>query len=646
MPAWGGEDAPAPDEIRPTRAMSLSLDQLLEVQVDKVYGASRYEQRITEAPSSVSVVTRDEIEKQGHRTLAEVLKGVRGLYITTDRVYSYLGIRGFGRPSDYNSRVLVLIDGHRVNDNIFDGALLGTESVVDVGNIERVEVVRGPSSSLYGDNAFFGVINVITRSGAAVNGLEVTAWVGGNDSYKGRLSYGRVFTNGLELLLSGSWYESAGERRLYYREFDDVASNNGVARNSDADQAYKASARLGYGDFTLNGSWSRRTKQIPTASFETLFNSGREVAVDEYAYADLKFQHTVNERLELMARAYYDFYSFEGEYPYNSAAPGNPIIRVLNKNQDRGEWAGTEFQTTAQLGGRIKAVGGVSFRGDLRQYQTSYDVNPRTVYQRADTPSWNMGFYGQVEVTVLSNLLVSGGLRYDYYDTFGGTLNPRLSVIYSPWRSSTLKLLYGQAYRAPNSFESYQASLDPESVRTYELVWEQQLPAHLRFTSAAYRYEVQHLISDIAGSFQNVGGVSAHGVELELDGRWESGVTARASYALQRAEDDRTHQELSNSPRHLGKGSLSVPLYVDKVFAGLELQYYSSVGSRSGRDLGDYVVANLTLSTRELVRGVSLSASVYNLFDTRFRQPVPASHLQDSVAQPGREFRVKLTYRF
>src|SRR6185436_13609357 len=125
-----------------------------------VYGASKYEQKISQALSSVTIVTSDEIKKQGYRTLAEILRSVRGLFITDDRAYSYLGIRGFGRPSDYNSRVLVLVDGHRMNDNIYDSVLIGTEGVVDVDLINRVEVIRGPSSSIYGDNAFFGVVNI------------------------------------------------------------------------------------------------------------------------------------------------------------------------------------------------------------------------------------------------------------------------------------------------------------------------------------------------------------------------------------------------------------------------------------------------------------------------------------------------------
>src|SRR5882757_5905635 len=103
-----------------TSAAELSLEQLVNIRVDSVIGASRYEQKVTQAPSSVSIVTADEIKKFGYRTLADVLRSVRGLYVTYDRSYYHLGARGFNRAGDFNTRFLFLIDGHRINDNVYD----------------------------------------------------------------------------------------------------------------------------------------------------------------------------------------------------------------------------------------------------------------------------------------------------------------------------------------------------------------------------------------------------------------------------------------------------------------------------------------------------------------------------------------------
>jgi iron complex outermembrane receptor protein len=118
--ATGWSADPSPEPVSLSTLADLPLEALPQIPIETVSGASRYEQKVTQAPASVSIVTSDEIKKQGYRTLAEVLESVRGLYVTDDRNYSYLGVRGFGRPGDYNSRVLLLVDGHRLNDNIYD----------------------------------------------------------------------------------------------------------------------------------------------------------------------------------------------------------------------------------------------------------------------------------------------------------------------------------------------------------------------------------------------------------------------------------------------------------------------------------------------------------------------------------------------
>jgi iron complex outermembrane receptor protein len=147
-------------EVDPNAGAALfdmSLEELMDVEI---YSASKYSQKASEAPSSVTVITAEEIKLYGFRNITDILKMVPGFYDTYDRNYSYLGVRGFGRPGDYNSRILVLIDGHRLNDNIGDTVLAGNEFPLDIDLIDRVEVVRGPGSALYGSNALFAVVSV------------------------------------------------------------------------------------------------------------------------------------------------------------------------------------------------------------------------------------------------------------------------------------------------------------------------------------------------------------------------------------------------------------------------------------------------------------------------------------------------------
>ena len=224
----------------PPDLIGLSLEQLLNVEVSS---ASKFPQKVSDAPSAVSIVTAADIKAYGYRTLADVLQSIRGLYVTNDHNYSYLGARGFSRPGDYNTRILLLVDGYRVNDPIYGGGLLGTEFIIDVDLIERVEFVPGSGSAVYGSNAFFGVVNVVTRTGEGVGRTEASAEVASRDTSKARLSYGQRYANGLDMLISATTYHRRGQD-IYFPEFDN-ATTNGVAQDLDHDRSkqffYKAS---------------------------------------------------------------------------------------------------------------------------------------------------------------------------------------------------------------------------------------------------------------------------------------------------------------------------------------------------------------------------------------------------------------------
>lgn len=639
-----------------SNVMALSLEQLLEVNVDKVYGASKYEQKLTQAPSSVSLVARDEIQKQGYRTLADVLRSVNGVYVTDDRNYSYVGMRGFNRPGDYNSRVLLLVDGHRLNDSVYDQGLYGTEAFLDVDLIERVEVIRGPSSSIYGNNAFFGVVNVITRRGRSVNGLETTGEAGDHETFKGGFTYGKQYDSGWEFLLSGSLYDSAGERRVYFPELDAPATNNGMAENTDGDRAYHLYGSVGYADVTLTGGWAWRRKEIPTASYATTFNDGGELTEDARAYLDLKGEHDFSDAVKFIGHVAYDYSWYRGEYPY-----GAGLGRVLNLDDAQGEAVSGDWQWNWQAWAGGKLILGGDFRENLRMQQENWDEAPYALYLSDEREGRNLGAFAQAEISLLTNLVLNAGARFDHYSTFGETVNPRLALIYEPWTATTFKALYGEAYRAPNAYELYYAypgqakanpNLQPEEIRTYELVWEQRLPAHLRFSAAAYHYEVKNLTSQIIDPgdgllvFQNQAAAHASGLELALEARFTNGFMARVAYAIQSAEDEITDLELSNSPHNLAKLNVSAPVWRDKVFAGIDLQYSSPVTTVMGNQSRDIWLLNATLFSRPVGENLEISATLYNVLDERHGFSASTEHVQDTIPLPGRSFRLKATYRF
>ena len=640
--------------------LDAGLEELRKVEVKSVYSASKYLQKVTDAPSSVNIVTADEIKKYGHRTLADVLRGIRGFYVTYDRNYSYLGVRGFARPGDYNTRVLLLVDGHRINDNVYDLALIGTELPVEVDLIDRIEIIRGPSSSLYGTSAFFAVINVITKQGQQIKSLEMSAEAASFGTYKSRLSYGHKFRNGLDALISGSFYDSHGPRHLYIREFDNPVDNNGLAESVDYDQSKSLFAGISYHDFALRGVYGSRKKGIPTGAFSTILNDSRNRTIDRRGYLDLQYQRVFNNQLGVLARVYYDSYNYDGTYVVNYSSTDTPQP-VLNKDFSRGNWWGGEVQLTKALWRKHKITLGTEYRDNLRQDQGNFDLEPYALYIDDQRGSKNMAFYLQDGFAIRENVTLNVGVRHDYYTTFGGTTRPRLGLIYHPAQKTSLKFLYGEAFRAPNNFELYYTAgdtnkgnpgLKPETIKTGELVLEQYLGDHVRMSASAYLYRINGLISQQADpidgllTFNNVEKIESKGFEVEMETKLASGLEGRIGYTLQDTQNLETKQTLTNSPKHLGKLNLIVPIFKQRIFAGLELQYASKRLTLAGTPSQAVCVSNLTLFSQKLVKKLDISFSVYNIFDQKYGDPGAEEHKQNVIEQNGRNLRLKLNYRF
>lgn len=632
-----------------------SDESIIFQDIPSVYSASKYEQKVTEAPSSVTIITADEIQKYGYRTLADILQSVNGFFVTNDRNYSYPGVRGFNRPGDLNTRILLLIDGHRLNDNNYDQASFGTESVIDVDLIDRVEIIRGPSSSLYGTNAFFGVVHVITKRGRDIQGLEVSGEYGSYQSYKGRVTYGNRFQNGLELLLSTSFYDSHGHHHLYFPEFDNPATNNGIVRNGDDDRFPYFFAKGSFRDFFFEGAFLSRDKGIPTAAYGTVFNTTRTRTVDEHGYVDFRYEHEFANQLGLNAHLYYDRFYFRGDYLFDYENDGN---HTLNQDVGLGEWWGGDIKLTKRVWERHKLTVGAEYRDNFRQNMSNADAEPFQQYVNVHKSSDIWALYFQDEFTLLDNLILNAGVRYDHYSTFGGTTNPRLALIYN-LKNTSIKFIYGEAFRAPTVFEGFfaapgfkeNANLQPENITTYELAIEHYFNKYLRGSISGYYYTIDGLISQVTDPdgllvYRNADSVEAKGLEFSLEGKWPSGLETRSGYTLQRAENGKTGQSLSNSPQHMVKLNLIVPLLPDRLFAGIETRYLSSRYTVSRHTASDFFVTNLTLFSQNILKNTEVSFSIYNLFDQHYGDPAPDGFRQDTIEQDGRTFWVKLKHTF
>lgn len=633
----------------------LSLEELMRIDAGRVFGASERMQPVTEAPASVSFITAEDIARSGYRTLADILRGVRGLYVTDDRNFSFLGARGFGTPGDYNSRILLLVNGHRVNDNVFGQAEIGAEFGIAPAMFERVEIIRGPASAIYGDSAFFAVVNVITRTGASLGGAAMTVEGGNLDAGRAQASLGRRLANGLDVALSGTYERSGGVERLYFPAFDTPATNSGVAEGLDGERIAQFYSHITFKDLTFTGTYGTRERHVPTASFGTAFNEQRspEQSTDRHALLDAEYARTIG-AARLVARASYDRFSGYGIFPFAVEADKPALI-------GRTDFLGTrwsaETRLTRPLPGRQVLTLGAQFIDNMHQdQQANYDTPaPGFVGFVEDGSSTQHALYAEDEFKATRWLILNAGARYDHYEDFR-RLTPRAAVIVMPSPTQSFKYLYGSAFRAPNAFELNSfyfgvPNLRPESIDTHEIVWERYTNDRLRTSVSTYWYQADHLITlrpDAATflgiTYANQGHVRAKGLEFEAQMRITSGVRGLVSYALQSATDQDNGQALTNSPRHMLKARVSMPGPTARSSVTIEMLNMSSRTTLAGSILPAATVANVTV-IQPAGRFFELVGTVRNLFNAQYADPGSSANLQDSIPQNGRTFRLGLRWK-
>lgn len=633
---------------------SLSLEDLMKLDGGQVYGASERLQPVTEAPASVSFITADEISRYGYRTLADILRGVRGMYVTDDRNFSLMGVRGFAKPGDYNSRILLLVNGHRVNDNIYGQAEIGAEFGMDPATFERVEVIRGPASSLYGDSALFAVVNVITKTGASLGAPAIAVETGtlGSGLVRGTMGYvGR----GVDLALAGTYEDSRGLAQIYYPEFDAPETNNGVAQNLDGEGVKQFYSRLAFKDLTFTGTYGTRQRDVSTASFGTVFNEQvfNEETTDRHALLDLQYARLFS-GTRLTLRGSYDRYSYDAMYPRPEEGQPQPNPTLADGLGSRVTLSGG---VTRALRGRQTLRAGAEFINNLHQDQATNATDPAYELLANTWSSTQFAVYAQDEVKVARWLILNGGLRFDNYEDFH-RVSPRAAAIFLPSATESFKYLFGRAFRAPNRSElntTYYGDavlgLMPESIDTHEIVWERYTNDWLRTAASLYWYNAEQLITQVAAdtitfvSFVNQGEVRAKGVEFEAQMRIKGESRALVSYALQQAKEQDTGEDLANSPRHVVKARLSLEGPTQGSFISVEGQYLSSRNTVVGTVVDGAMLVNLTV-TQPLGRRLELFGTVRNLFDDDYADPASDVHRQITIPQNGITARIGLRWVF
>jgi iron complex outermembrane receptor protein len=633
----------------------LSLEELMQLEVQPVRGASLKLETTAEAPSAVTVVTREEILSLQVRTLGDLLANVTGFYVTDDRNYVRLGVRGFQLPGDFNTRILLLVDGHRLNDMVYGSAPVGREFPIDVDLIERVEIIRGPGSALYGSSAIFAVVNVITREPTAVGGVEAAVHAGTFDAYELRTTV----SGGDERaswIASLSGFDAAGGTHVY----PDYAGEpgGGFTSGTDYESAYQAFFGYRAGEWSLQSAYGWREKGIPTGSYGTVFDDPENRTTDAFGYLDLAWRRELAEGREVAARLTYDHYDYRGWYIYDDTAFGGPPD-LLNVDQSGAHAIGLEAHAGVRLDERHELTFGAEVLRTLDTWQENYD-DVYGSYLDESRSAWRAGAFVQDEIALRDDLSLVAGARYDRYDTFGGAFNPRLALVYAASEHHVWKLLAGTAFRAPNEYELFyedgyaqkaNPDLDPERITTLEGVWEGDLGGGFRARTSAYHYRIRDLIAqevdplDDLLVFRNTDRVDASGLEIETSKVFAGGRRLRLAQNLVDVEVHETGDTLPNSPRYWAQAGLRQPLFRGAAGLDVAARYLGARDTVSGGTAPSYVVVDVALRLPRLWDHLELSLAVRNVLDRSYSDPVGSELVQDALEQDGRTFLFGVTYR-
>ena len=620
----------------------ISLESLLDVEVST---ASKYEQTAREAPASVSVITAEDITRYGYRTLAEALASVRGFYLGNDLERAYLGTRGFGKPGEYNNRVLILIDGHTINEATTGWAPINTELGLDMATVERIEVVRGPGSALYGTGAMFSVINVVTKDARATAAPRVSATLGSYGEQRGAASYSyaAALENGPKVTVSGLWGRFGGAD-LYFEEFDSPNTNDGVAEGRDWERYYGAALSASQGSFAVRARYAIHQGGNPTAPAGRSFNSDHARRDNAQGFVELGYERAFAADKRLTLRSYIDHTELHDVNAY----PGQDG-EVLELSRGFSNNLGTEARFQWDTGLKNRFTVGAEYRYARIDYRAWMSDS---LFFRLERPHRLASVYVQDEYRFTRNLAATVGLRYDRDAKGNSAFTPRMALAYHPSRSSTLKLLYGQAFRAPSVTELISNdNLEPEHIYTTEVVWEQAVTSQLSGTLSLYDFRAYDLI-DLALNVrknvfenQNIGKANARGVELGLNAYFGPVSRAYARYAFQRAWNTTVERTpLTDSPEHVVKLGAVIPFF-SIFYTAPEVRYETSRLTLQGSRTDPFLLADFTLSTEPQFGGLSLSVSVRNVFNTRYKLPASIAHRQQALPQYGRMVLLKATYR-
>lgn len=639
------------------------------------------------APSMATVITAEDIAAIGATDLDEVLETVPGLHVARSSQANapvYV-IRGIHR--DANPQVLMLENGIPVS-GVFAGNRGSIWGGMPLESIARIEVIRGPGSAAYGADAFAGVINIITKTAAEIDGTEVgvragsfrtgDAWVlhGGKVGALDVAAYFRAGTT------DGHERKVRADAQTSLDRLFGTAASLAPGSISTGRRTVDGRLDLGYDKWRLRLGYKERddvgTGTGTASALDPIGSNYSQRITGDLTYLDKDFARN----WEVTAQASFMHYKEFSDlvlYPAGANLGGGVFADGMIGNPYKWERHG-RFNASAFYTGfanhRIRLGAGME-KAEIYRTRESKNFNPdfspigtgsyADVTDVSDTAPFLRPHsrivryaYLQDEWNLARDWTLTAGIRHDRYNDFGSTTNPRLALAWEAAYNLTAKVLYGTAFRAPSFTEQFainnpvavgNANLKPERMRTLEAAVSWQPANTLQLSLNVFRYEMKDAIQLVNAVYSNAGEQTGRGLEFEA--AWDATRNLRlaGSYSRQRSLDETTNKDAGMAPRnriYLRADWRFVPGWL----ANAQVNWVADRKRAAGDtrpDIDDYATVDLTVRTQRGKDKWNLAFSVRNLFNADAREPSlfgsPFVPLPYDIPLPGRAFFAQASYR-
>lgn len=655
--------------IVPTDILKMSFEEMMNI---KITTAGKKEERVSDIPASAVIITRSDIEKYGYMSLEEILENVPGMFVIDDYAgyRKTFGVRGF--YAGYPRNIIFLINGVAQTESLFDYNEMSNFNI-PVEAIDRIEVVRGPMSVLYGQGAFFGAINIITNS--PEDNTSLVAGSLGNDKRKAAAKITGTEGDFTYSLSAGGAADEGPNHKLSKMVSNmDTLRPWGIDGSNDntEDRLERDSGNVifsgKYKSFYTNLMYNRSNDEVyifkPSVSEGSTYD--REMVI-----ASLGYENQISDDLRVNGKMTYHTFDFDLDWDITSSTLNGAEAGKTTGGSDYFEYELDAFLNVTSnfeltTGVYYKNTTDTRFSADLPIFNlsekatTNDEIDLWAVFTQANYSPWE-------KLRFVAGLRLEQMLEYEInYDRDSGStalsrttgtydeddleIIPSLAGIYSFNEKNILKLLYGKAIARASFFQSRDQvkdnlpNLETEEIDTYEANYITTPSSRVTVNFSLFHNILDNLIvrtvsaeaGGITTYFANGGRLVTNGAELSIQVKPVERLLARLSLTYQDTEDQREgfeDIEVAYSPHFLGYAKISYQFtdrvsfaltgtYVDEMETEWDVRLNNYSGGRVGEEVDGYYLLGANLRVDDIFgTGCYFNLRGSNILDEEYHYP-------------------------